>query len=118
MTGGDDVIQMVRWADARLEALTFAYDAVELVLVESNGCRMKVITVGPFGVKIEGFWDETVIEDADIVAAHPFAEQCWDSIVDRSRGNPSDSGSDDRNRRSFLTLVVTLIDRCRIVVAA
>jgi hypothetical protein len=107
----------VLWTDAELHSVTVDYDAVRLELIETTGRRVVVVAHGHIGVAVEGFWDEVIVADGDVVENHPFAERCWESIVARS-ADRLDSGSPDRNTRTFTTLVVTLIDGCRLLVAA
>jgi hypothetical protein len=107
----------VLWPDARVESVNVSYDAIQIELVETSGRRVTVLGVGHIGFAIEGFWDEVIVQSASIVESHPFAERCWASIVSRQL-DQVDSGSIERNQRSFSTLVATLIDGSQMFVAA
>jgi hypothetical protein len=108
----------VLWPDAEIESLTFDYDRVRLMVREPTGRVVSVDAHGPVGLEVDGFWDEIIVADADLVENHPFAERCWDSVTSRTTDDPPPSGSPDRNMRSFLTLVVTLVDGCHVRIAA
>ncbi len=104
-----DVLDVL-WADAQIISVLVSYDNVEIGLRETTGRSVRVIAAGHVGVQLIGFWDEVVVESADIVPAHPFAERCLRSITERL-GEPAPStGSPDRNSRDFATLVVSLSD--------
>ena len=108
----------VRWADAELESVTYTYDLVRIVVRETAGRLVSVEGHGPVGLEVEGFWDEAVISEADLIENHPFADRCWRSIESRLGIEPPVSGSPDRNLKSFKTLVIALADGCYIRVAA
>jgi hypothetical protein len=108
----------ILWADAELNGVFATYDKVELELRETTGRRVRVIAVGHIGFQLVGFWDETVIESADIVSAHPFADACVRSISQRLGESAPATGSPERNSRDFVTLVVSLSDGAVLLCAA
>jgi hypothetical protein len=94
------------------------YDSVRLALRESTGATVTVTGYGPIGVHLAGLWDEVVVSNGEIAEDDPFADECWNSIRSRLSEDPPESGSPDRNRRSFETLRITLIDGCELRVVA
>lgn len=100
----------VLWADAALEGFAFDYDHVEIRIRESTGQRVTVQADGQIGVDVCGFWDETVIESGTLVEEHPFANECRRALVERLGSDLPESGSPRRNRGTFSTLVISLID--------
>jgi hypothetical protein len=108
----------ILWADAQLNGVFATYDKVELEVRETTGRRVGVTAVGHIGFKLVGFWDETVIESADIVAAHPFADACLASISERLGEPAPETGSPERNSRDFVTLVVSFSDGAVLLCAA
>jgi hypothetical protein len=118
MTGPSDPIEGVRWTDSYLLSAEIGYDVVQLRLREPSGAAVLVSALGHIGVSLVGFWDETVIETADLVDDHPFAERCFSSIAERYGSGVPDSGSPERNVRSYRTLVVTLADGASLLVSA
>ncbi len=106
-----------RWIDAYLLGIAIEYEQVVLDLRDSAGDLARISALGHVGVSLVGFWDETVIDDAKIVADHPFGELCRSSIEERL-GTPLDSGSPDRNSKHVETLVVSLSDGAQLLIAA
>src|SRR3954466_12458554 len=100
----------VLWSDARVDAIEGGYDEVRVRITETTGRRVEVVATGQIGLAVEGMWDETVVEQAAIVAAHPFAERCVQSVHERLGSPPPPSGSTARNLGAFETLVILLID--------
>jgi hypothetical protein len=118
MTGHSEPLQTVRWSDAYLLDVSVEYERVRLSLRESGGSTVEVSAWGHIGVSLVGFWDETVIEAADLVTAHPFAESCMIAIADRYGNELPETGSPERNAGEFATLVVGLSDGATLLVAA
>lgn len=108
----------VLWADAQLLGLVASYDQLELEVRESTGRTLRVVADGHIGLELVGFWDEMVIESADIVPKHPFADRCIRSIAERLGQPPPATGSPTRNAGNFSTLVVVLSDGARLLCAA
>jgi hypothetical protein len=108
----------VLWADAQLIGIQASYDAFELALRETTGRAVRVVALGHIGFQLVGFWDETVIDSADLVPAHPFADLCVGSIAERLGGFPPATGSPARNGPRFTTLVVSLSDGATILCTA
>lgn len=108
----------VRWADAQLSGIAASYDRCEFEIKETSGRRVWVIAAGHIGFQLIGLWDETVIESADIIAAHPFADRCLRSISERLGEPAPPSGSPGRNAGHFATLVLSLSDGARLLCTA
>lgn len=111
-------ISAVLWPDAEIQALVVNYDAVLVSVRESTGRRVDLRCIGHIGLSIEGFWDEVVVANADLVAAHPFMDRCLDSLRERLGEDLPPTGSPHRDAQDFATLVITLSDGARIVCTA
>ena len=111
-------ISAVLWPDAEIQAVVVNYDAVVVSLRESTGRQVDLQCIGHIGVSIEGFWDEVVVDNADLVAAHPFMDRCLASLRERLGDELPPTGSPPRDAQDFTTLVITLSDRARILCTA
>lgn len=117
-TGGAGSLGGVRWPDAAIEGLRIDYDAVWLDVKESSGRGVELRCAGHIGFLIEGYWDETIIQSADVVTDHPFMRRNLESMRERLGAEPPTSGSPARNTGNYETLVVTLIDGVQILCTA
>lgn len=100
----------IRWADAVLLDLAMSYDTIEVKVLESGGNEVTIVARGQIGLELVGFWDEVVIEDGTLVESHPFADRCLESISERLGWPAPASGSPERNRGRYATLVLALSD--------
>lgn len=107
---GTGDIAGILWADATLDGGSLDYDHLVLTVTESTGRRVTLTCEGYIGLALEGVWDESVVETASLVEAHPFGERCECLVRERHGDTPPDSGSPARNTANFSTLVLTLID--------
>src|SRR3569623_77011 len=89
----------VLWTDATIERCTLR-------------CR------GYIGFSVEGFWDEAIVERAELSTTHPAIQRARDAIGRRHRSKVPTSGSPARNDGVSSCLTITLIDGCEIVVVA
>jgi hypothetical protein len=113
------VLNQVLWPDATLEYLAVDYDSVVLRVREATGQVRTIRCEGHIGYGLCGFWDEVIIERAEIAAEHPFIERCVSSISRRLGQGWIDSGNEQRNTRRWNALVVYLSDgSCLEIVAA
>jgi hypothetical protein len=106
--------QRVLWPDAELIAVSVDYDAVTIEVRESTGLRRLLTCRGHVGYECRGFWDEVIIERAELLATDDFLTDC----LKRLRADPLDSGSPARNARSFGVLRIVLLDGCAVTVAS
>lgn len=111
-------IGAVLWADAAIQTLVVTYDAVIVSLRESTGREVSLRCVGHIGLSIEGFWDEVVIDSADLVPSHPFMDRCLASLRERLGDVLPPTGSPSRDTLEFSTLVITMGDGARILCTA
>lgn len=120
MSGRSDVESTldILWADAQITSLTASYGKVELEVRETTGRQVRVVARGHIGFQLLGFWDEVVVESADLVRAHPFADQCLRSITERLGEPAPPTGSPERNSGEFVTLAVSLSDGAVLLCAA
>jgi len=100
----------IRWADAELQSVTVDYDAVVLRVRESAGSVRTLRAEGYIGYKLVGFWDEVVIDRAELCDTHPGLDACVDSIERRLGASWLDSGNVARNGRRWFALLLHLSD--------
>ncbi len=108
----------VLWPDATLEHVAVDYDAVVLRIRESTGIERTIRCEGHIALRLEGFWDEVIIERAELVSEHAAIERATDSISRRLGTNWLDSGNEERNSRHWLALIVYLADGCPMEIVA
>ena len=120
MPGHSDSPQLhnVLWTDAEIEAVSVDYSAVRIVVLESTGRRLNVLCRGYIGYSVVGFWDEVVVERADCDSADPFLAECLRSLQSRHGAELPESGSPERDLRSWSVLRVLLSDGVVLKVAA
>lgn len=111
-------LEHVQWADAEIAALTVNYDAIEIRLDESTGNSRTVLCAGHIGCRFVGFWDEVVVEGAEIVEHDPFIDDCVGSLATRLGRKLPESGNPHRNMGRWSMLRVTLSDGVTIDVVA
>jgi hypothetical protein len=107
----------VLWRDSEIESLNIDYDEVRIVIRETTGRHLELCCEGYIGYGCSGFWDEVVIEKADVMEFHPFVDKCVEGIAARLGSNPHPSGNNTRNNESWKAFVLRLIDGAEIVVA-
>lgn len=100
----------VRWADATLDRVAVDYDVVSLRLRESDGALKTLRAGGYIGYCMVGFWDEMIVERAEILERHDGLDACVDSIRRRLGSGWIDSGNDSRNAREWFALLVHFLD--------
>jgi hypothetical protein len=111
-------MQHVLWPDASLEQASVDYDAVILRIRESTGQVKSVRCEGYIAFELSGFWDEVIIESAQLLSQHPTIERAVNSIAGRLGKGWIDRGNEQRNTRRWMALVVRLSDGCSIEVVA
>lgn len=107
----------VLWRDAEILSLSVDYDDVTLTLRESSGLMRHVICEGYIGYSTIGFWDEVIIERAELENQGDYLTSCLGSISKRLGSEPAPSGNQLRNLGSFIQLMIVLSDDCRIEIA-
>jgi len=65
-----------------------------------------------------GFWDEVVVERAEILCDDPFLQECVRSLEVRYGQKLPNTGSPERNRRSWNVLKIYLSDGAVLKIAA
>lgn len=108
----------VLWPDATLEHVAADYDTVVLRIRESTGIERRIRCEGHIALSIEGFWDEVIVERAELVSEHVAIERATNSISRRFGANWLASGNEERNSRRWLALIVHLADGCTLEVVA
>jgi hypothetical protein len=112
------VLEQVLWPDATFEHLAVDYNAVVLRIRESTGTLKTVRCEGHIGLALQGFWDEVVVERAEIATEHPAIEESVSSISRRQGREWIDSGNEQRNSRRWTALLVHLSDGCCLEIVA
>ena len=111
-------MESILWPDASLEHVSVDYDAVVLQVRESTGQVKSVRCEGHIAFELSGFWDEVIIESAQLVSEHPAIDRAVRSIAQRLGDGWTDSGNEQRNTRRWMALVIDLSDGCAIEVVA
>ena len=114
----ESLFAQLAWADAQLERIEVDYEVVILHIVDSRGARWRVVCGGYIGVEIAGFWDESIIDLADLLEDDPFMGRCLANLEARLGRERNESGSPARNAGRWRTLLVGLIDRMPIRIVA
>jgi len=108
----------IRWPDAELENIAIDYESVSITVLESDGGIKVLRADGYVGCNLVGFWDEVVIECAELRESHPGLDACVESMQRRLGAAWTGSGSPARNTRNWFALVILLSDGCELVVFA
>jgi hypothetical protein len=105
-----ELLGQIRWADASIEDIHIDYEAVTLRVAQEDGKVSTLRAEGYIGCSLVGFWDEMIIERAEVVEKHAGLAACVDLVRRRQGASWSDTGSEARNSRHFFALLVHLID--------
>ena len=112
------MIDKVLWPDAELDSIVLDYDAVAIQLTESTGRKVLIQCIGHIGLSFAGFWDEVIVEKAELRARDPIIDLWLSSMKNRHNGAVPESGSTARNRGAWTLLRITLIDGLTIDIVA
>lgn len=112
MVGHSSMIEFgkVRWVDAEILGVAIDYDTVSLRVRESDGALRTLRAWGYIGYSMNGFWDELIVERAEVLDAHERLDSCVDGIRRRLGSRWLDSGSESRNSRQWFALLVHFLD--------
>lgn len=108
----------VCWPDAHLEDVHIVRDTVT---VRIRGHLDQVRTIrcdGHIGLSLGAVWDEGVIESGQLLDQHPLIDRSIAELAARPGVDFNDAGNPTRNQRSWRALVITLVDGCRVEIAA
>ena len=92
--------------------------SIHIFITESTGRKLEIKCYGYIGYENIGFWDEMIIESADLLFDDDFLRRCKEHLVLKFGTNIPDSGSPDRNTREWKTLRLNLIDGNKILIVA
>ncbi len=112
-----DALKSVLWPDAEILRVEIDYGNLHLSIRESTGKKRRLIFEGYLGYELVGFWDEVVVEQAELSRNGAFLDRCRASILRRIGATPFASGCDARGLQHALQLVVTLGDGCQLCIA-
>ena len=120
MPGPSDSPQIpnVLWADAEIGSITIDYGEMRIAVNESRGRRMVVRCRGYIGYSAVGFWDEVAVESADCDRGDPFLGECLRNLESRYGTELPDTGSPERDLRSWNVLRILLSDGVILKIAA
>ena len=107
---GAEKLNTIFWADAEFEKIEIDYDCLKITIQEPNGSVKKIWCMGYIGYQQIGYWDEVVIERAEILEQHEFIEQNRLSLKQRQGELLADSGNVPRNRKIWNLLNIEFID--------
>lgn len=108
----------VLWADSEFEKFEANYGDVVLHLEESTGVHRVIRCSGYIGFHMPSFWDEVVIESAEVTATHPVIDRCLADLSRRLGQTRTESGNSERNTGSYSALVVEFSDGAQLLVVA
>lgn len=120
MTGHSNpkiTLAQVVWADAEIQRIDMDYDDLSFLVLDGSGRLKRVICEGHLGFELAGFWDEMIVDFAELRESGAFLDRCLANISRRLGQSPLPSGNEVRNGRNAMQLVVTLIDGCELIVA-
>ena len=112
MPGHSNAIELgkIRWPDAELQSVAIDYAAVSLRVRENDGAVKTLRAEGYIGYTLVGFWDEVVVERAEVSDRHPGLDACVESLRRRLGASWLDSGNEARNERRWTALMVHFSD--------
>jgi hypothetical protein len=107
-----ELLGQILWTDASIKDIQIDYEAVTLRIAQDDGKIFTLRAEGYIGYNLVGFWDEMIIERAEVVEKHAGLAACVDTVRRRHGASWPDTGSEARNSRRFFALLVHLIDGC------
>ncbi len=105
--------ESILWPDANLETLEAGYEVFTLRIREDAGGAKLIRCVGYVGFQMVGFWDEVIIETAEVHSSHSFITDC-----ERRLKLLPESGSEARTATGNRLLEIVFIDGCKLWVCA
>ena len=108
----------VLWPDAEIQSIEIDYEELRISLLESTRQKRIVSCHGYIGHVLVGFWDEVVVERAELIGDDPFLKECVESLRLRYARDLPDTGSPARNLRTWRVLRVHLSDGAVLKVVA
>jgi hypothetical protein len=100
----------VLWDDAEIKSISVGYGEVRISLVESTGKNRAVLCRGYIGYQMTGFWDEMVVERAEVVGSDQFLQENIGNLQSRYGQELPDTGCPERNGRLWKILRIHLSD--------
>lgn len=111
MTGhSKTIIANILWPDAEIDSILIDFGELVINLTESSQKKTTVRCTGYIGYSMVGFWDEIIIQSAELLETSDFQLSCLHSLTQRYGTVLPDSGNTARNRRAYQTLSIQLID--------
>lgn len=120
MTGhSKDNFKGFLWADAEFDTISIDYDEIIITITETASSRSRKIHCrGYIGYKLEGFWDEVVIEKGDLVSEDGFLTDCINNLEKRYPSSLPETGQTERNRQEWRVLIVKFSDGAEMKIVA
>lgn len=120
MTGHSNTnLEGLIWADSEFDTVSVDYDEVIISITETaTGTHKKIHCRGYIGYKVEGFWDEIVIEKGELVSNDSFLAICTKKLKSRYSGSLPETGQIERNQQDWRVLIVRFSDGAEMKVVA
>jgi hypothetical protein len=106
------------WPDAELRSVLVDYDSVSITIRESTGLVRNVRCEGYIGYSICGFWDEVVIDNAELTDQHEAIDRCIAAISRRLGSHWPETGNPARNTKNWKALIIRLSDGASLEIVA
>lgn len=111
MTGhSDEIMTSILWTDAELDGIQIDFNELVIRLTEPSKRIRQVRCKGYIGYSLIGFWDEIVIQNVELLDTSDFQLSCLHRLTQRYGETYPDTGDPTRNRRTYRTLSIELID--------
>lgn len=110
MNNTKENFENILWEDAELESIFIDYDNFVIKINQSNGLQKEIICQGYICYENQSFWDEIIIESAELKDEDPFLSEAIASLKNKLGKNFSNSGNDLRNKKDWKLLNIVLID--------
>ncbi len=119
MTGLSDFrVHDMCWADADIDRIEIDYSDVVVWVEDSTGRMREVHFKGYIGYSVVGFWDEMIVEEVVVHETHEFLDACVSNLQRAGGVLLTDSGDENRNKRSWRLAEIRLIDEMSILIVA
>jgi hypothetical protein len=108
----------VLWPDAELGSASVDYDAVTIKVRESTGRQRSIRCEGHIGYELCGFWDEVIVERAELTEEDEIIVRCTRELSRRLGTDWPETGNATRNDRTWKALVIHLSDGAALKIVA
>jgi hypothetical protein len=117
-SGGETLLTDILWPDAELDSASVDYDDVTITVRESTGRQRSIRCEGHIGYELCGFWDEVIVEHAELTEHDEIIERCIRELSQRLGTDWPETGNASRNDRSWKALIIHLSDGAALKIVA